>query len=264
VNQEVAAYGLWSLVIINSLIFIMFAFSFTKPRTARDWRSFGAFSAFLVALFTEMYGFPLTIYLFSGWLSSRFPEVDWFAHDSGHLLEMMFGWGGNPHIGPFHLVSTVFVLGGFILLALAWRVLYRAQRGQTVAMTGPYALVRHPQYAAFILIMFGFLLQWPTLLTLLMFPILVFMYTPLAQHEEREALAGLGEEYRGYRNRTPAFFPRFGSKLRLGTAVLFILALPAVIAFTSAPDRIEGNAPALRHDLIQAHFDELRRMGTRR
>jgi len=263
-NDGFSDYGWWSLVAINSLIFIVFAFSFTRPKSPRDWRSFGAFSAFLVALFTEMYGFPLTIYLFSGWLSSRFPEVDWFAHDSGHLLEMMFGWGGNPHIGPFHLVSTVFVLGGFILLALAWRVLYRAQRGQTVAMTGPYALVRHPQYAAFILIMFGFLLQWPTLLTLLMFPILVFMYTRLAQHEEREALAGLGEEYRGYRNRTPAFFPRFGSKLRLGTAVLFILALPAVIAFTSAPDRIEGNAPALRHDLIQAHFDELRRMGTRR
>src|SRR3989338_2660714 len=122
-NDGFSDYGWWSLVAINSLIFIVFAFSFTKPRTASDWRSFGAFSAFLVALFTEMYGFPLTIYLFSGWLSSRFPEVDWFAHDSGHLLEMMFGGGGNPHVGPFHLVSTVFVLGGLILLALAWRVL---------------------------------------------------------------------------------------------------------------------------------------------
>jgi len=213
-NQAPPAYGLWSLVMINSLIFIIFAFSFTKPRTARDWRSFGAFSAFLVALFTEMYGFPLTIYLISGWLSSRFPDVDWLAHDSGHMLEMIFGWKSNPHFGPFHLLSTIFIFGGFALLAAAWRVLYHAQRLHRLAVSGPYARMRHPQYAGFILIMFGFLLQWPTLLTLAMFPVLVFMYLRLARREEREALAEFGEAYRGYMDRTPAFFPRFGAESR--------------------------------------------------
>ena len=132
-----SAYGLWSLVLINSAVFILFAFSFFKPRTARDWRSFGAFSAFLVALFTEMYGFPLTIYLLSGWLQSRYPEVDWLSHDAGHLLEMLFGWKANPHFGPFHLLSFAFVGSGFVLIAAAWRVLHEAQRSRTLATTGP-------------------------------------------------------------------------------------------------------------------------------
>lgn len=236
-SDESSDYGLWWLVAINSLIFIVFAFSFFRPKSPRDWRSFGAFSAFLVALFTEMYGFPLTIYLFSGWLTSRYPDVNWFAHDSGHLLEMMFGWGGDPHAGPFHLLSSVFVFGGFILLAAAWRVLYRAQRAHSVAMTGAYALVRHPQYAAFISIMFGFLLQWPTLPTVVMFPILVFMYLRLARQEEREALTGPDNAYRSYMDRTPAFFPTIRNTLRLAVVALFILTLPIVIASIVAPGR---------------------------
>lgn len=206
------AYGLWSLVIINSLVFIIFAFSFVKPKTSRDWRSFGAFSAFLVALFTEMYGFPLTIYLFSGWLSERFPEMDIFSHDMGHLLENFFGWGGNPHFGPFHILSFVFIFAGFSLLSNAWRVLYKAQREHTLALSGPYARIRHPQYAGFVLIMFGFLIQWPTLLTLAMFPILVFMYVRLAKSEEREAEKEFGTQWAEYARRTPAFIPNIGQR----------------------------------------------------
>jgi protein-S-isoprenylcysteine O-methyltransferase Ste14 len=206
------AYGLWTLVVINSAVFIIFLYSFAKPQTTRDWRSFGAISAFLVALFTEMYGFPLTIYLLSGWLQSRYPGVDWFAHDAGHLLETLFGWKANPHFGPFHLLSFAFIGGGFILLSNAWRVLYAAQKNRTLATIGPYARIRHPQYIGFALIMFGFLLQWPTLLTVIMFPILVYMYLHLAWREEREVEAEFGAEYRRYAARTPAFFPRFGMK----------------------------------------------------
>ena len=211
-HSDASGYGLWSLVIINSLVFIIFAFSFAKPQTPRDWRSFSAFSAFLVALFTEMYGFPLTIYLLSGWLSTRFPEINWFSHDSGHLLEEIFGWRANPHFGPFHILSNIFIVAGFFLLAASWKVLYAAQRAHRLATTGPYARVRHPQYIGFVLIMFGFLLQWPTILTLIMFPILVFMYVRLARYEEREARVEFGEAYTRYETNTPAFFPRFGSK----------------------------------------------------
>lgn len=202
-------YGLWVLVIINSAIFILFAFSFFKPQTRRDWRSFGAFSAFLIALFTEMYGFPLTLFFLSGWLQSNYPDVNWLAHDSGHLLEMMFGWKANPHIGPFHVLSFVFIGTGFILIASGWRILHQAQRQNVLATEGLYSYIRHPQYAGFILIMFGFLLQWPTILTLAMFPVLVTMYVVLARHEEKEAIAEFGDSYRAYAQRVPGFLPRW-------------------------------------------------------
>lgn len=204
-------YGLWSLVIINSLVFIIFAFSFAKPQSKRDWRSFGAFSAFIVALFTEMYGFPLTIYLLSGWLGTRFPGVDFMSHDAGHLLEVIFGWRGNPHFGPFHILSSVFIFGGFVLLAKAWKVLYDAQTAHRLATTGAYARIRHPQYVGFVAILLGFLFQWPTVLTVLMFPVLVLMYARLAVVEEREMLKQFGDEYARYAARTPRFIPKLGS-----------------------------------------------------
>lgn len=205
--SNVPAYGLWWLVIINSLIFIIFAFSFTKPRTPRDWRSFGAFSAFIVALFAEMYGFPLTLYLLSGWLQTRYPGLNIFSHDAGHLWWTLLGWKGDPHLNPIHLLSSVLVFGGLIYLGSAWEVLYKAQRSHTLAVSGPYATIRHPQYVGFIVIILGFLLQWPTLLTLLMFPILVTMYIRLAHQEERDALAEFGDEYARYAAVTPAFLP---------------------------------------------------------
>jgi protein-S-isoprenylcysteine O-methyltransferase Ste14 len=207
-NEDIPTYGLWSLVIINVAVFIIFAFSFTKPRTARDWRCFGAFSAFLVALFTEMYGFPLTIYFLSGWLASRFPGMDLFTHNMGHLWQTLLGWKGDPHFDALHIMSNIFIFGGLILLSAAWNRVYTAQRDHCIAMTGPYASLRHPQYVGFILIMIGFLIQWPTIITLIMFPILVTMYVRLARREEHEALAEFGEVYARYRAQTPAFFPR--------------------------------------------------------
>jgi protein-S-isoprenylcysteine O-methyltransferase Ste14 len=207
-SDAAPAYGLWSLVIVNSAVFIFFAYTFFKPQTPRDWRSFSAFSAFLVALFAEMYGFPLTIYFLSGWLQSRYPGVDWFSHDAGHLLEMMFGWKANPHAGPFHILSFVFIGGGFILISAAWKVLYDAQQARTLAVAGPYSYVRHPQYVGFILVMFGFLLQWPTILTLAMFPVLTVMYVRLARTEEQDAKSEFGDAYARYAAEVPGFIPR--------------------------------------------------------
>jgi protein-S-isoprenylcysteine O-methyltransferase Ste14 len=207
-NGEFPAYGLWFLVAVNAGIFILFAFSFFKPKTARDWRTLGAFSAFIVALFVEMYGFPLTLYLLAGWLGTRFPALDPLSHDLGHLWPAIFGWSMDPHWSPFHLLSFVFIGGGFILIATAWRVLHEAQREDRLASTGPYARLRHPQYAGFALIMIGFFLQWPTLVTGLMLPVLLVMYWRLAKREEREVEAAIGADYRRYAESVPAFIPR--------------------------------------------------------
>jgi protein-S-isoprenylcysteine O-methyltransferase Ste14 len=206
--MESPAYGLWMLVVLNTAVLLLFALSFTRPRTKRDWRSFGMFAAFIVALFTEMYGFPLTIYLLSGWLGSNFPGVNLLSHESGHLWSTLLGWQGNPHFSPFHILSYVLIGGGFILIASAWDVLYKAQREQRLATTGPYARLRHPQYVGFVLIMLGFIVQWPTLISLVMLPVLIFMYVRLARREERDALSVFGDEYLAYAQGTPAFVPR--------------------------------------------------------
>lgn len=205
-HHDMPAYGLWLMVLVNSAVFIIFAFSFTKPKSKRDWRSFGAFSAFILALFTEMYGFPLTLYLLSGWLGK---PLDPLSHDAGHLWYSLFGLQGDPHLNPIHIASTLLVLVGFIVIASAWSVLYQAQRTHTMATTGLYAYLRHPQYVGFILILFGFLLQWPTLLTLLMFPVLVWMYFRLAKQEEQSAITLFGDDYRHYMQAVPAFIPSF-------------------------------------------------------
>lgn len=198
-------YGLWGLVILDTAVILIFAASFYHPQSRRDWRAFGAFSAFIVALFTEMYGAPLTVYLLSS-IGGNFLGLD-LTHNGGHLWADLFGWQGDPHLSPFHLASYVFIIGGFWLIAAAWRVLYTAQRKKELATSGAYAYVRHPQYVGFILIMAGFLLQWPTIPTLLMFPALLYVYRRLAIREEAEIEERFGERWRRYAAATPRFVP---------------------------------------------------------
>jgi protein-S-isoprenylcysteine O-methyltransferase Ste14 len=161
-----------------------------------------------------MYGFPLTIYLLSGWLGRRFPGADPLSHDFGHLWYSLFGFRGNPHLNPIHILSNIVIFAGFVLLSSAWPVLFKAQQEGALAATGPYAYVRHPQYVAFIVIMFGFLLQWPTLVTLVTFPILVVAYRRLARAEERDVRARFGPAWDDYASHTPALIPGCGGMTR--------------------------------------------------
>jgi protein-S-isoprenylcysteine O-methyltransferase Ste14 len=199
-------YGLWPLVVLNTVLVVVFAASFFHPRSGRDWRVMGGFGAFMLALFTEMYGAPLTVYLLSGWLGSRVPGLR-ATHAGGHLWNDLIGWRWDPHLSPFHLASYAVIGGGFWLIAAAWTVLHAAAVGGVLATTGPYARVRHPQYVGFIAVMVGFLLQWPTLATLAMFPVLLVMYRRLALNEEREVAASYGPAWSAYAAITPRFLP---------------------------------------------------------
>jgi protein-S-isoprenylcysteine O-methyltransferase Ste14 len=202
-NQD---YGLWPLVALDSVVMIVFAASFFHPRTKRDWRAMGGYSAFMVALFTEMYGAPLTIFLLSGWLGSRFPALK-ATHSGGHLWNDLVGWQGDPHMSPFHLASYVGIVGGFWLIAAAWRHLHRAAQKGELATTGPYAWVRHPQYLGFLLVMAGWLLQWPTIPTVAMFPILAVVYARLARSEEHEVEVLSGPQWSAYADHVHRYLP---------------------------------------------------------
>lgn len=201
------AYGFWSLVIVNAALFVFFILSFLTPVKKREWRSMGVTIAFFVALFTEMYGFPLTIYILTAILGSRYPALNPFSHVSGHLWLTFLG-GGVVMMNAIHIISNGLAVVGFAIMWKGWKLIHGTKGG--LVKEGPYAYVRHPQYSGLFLIMIGMLIQWPTIITALMFPVLVFVYYRLAKREELEMLKQFGDEYREYMERVPMFIPKTG------------------------------------------------------
>ncbi len=201
---ESYAYGMWPFVVINAGIFIFFVLSYLKPKKRREWRSMGTFSAFVVALFTEMYGFPLTIYVLTSTLGSKYPVTNPFSHINGHLWVALAG-GSIAVWVLVMLLSWAAITGGLVVMGKAWKQIYRAN-GEMVT-SGLYDRVRHPQYFGLFLITVGMFIQWPTIITAAMWPILMLMYYRLARREEMGMEMKFGERYMEYKQRVPMFIP---------------------------------------------------------
>jgi len=208
-NESISHSGVWGFAAVMIVIASWVLYKYLAPKTWREWASAGLVQAFIIALYAEMYGFPLTIYLM----------VRFFGLDRAHLDANLW----STVLGVGELGMMISMLLGYLLLFLGiglfaqgWRQLYRAQKQKRLATSGLYSLVRHPQYTGLFIGLFGEgVVHWPTVFSVALFPVIVLVYWLLARREERRVLEEFGDEYRAYQRRVPMFIPRFGQWRRL-------------------------------------------------
>jgi len=196
--------GQWALALIMIVIGAWVVFKYLVPIGYKEWRNAGLVQAFIVALYAEMYGFPLTIYFLTSYLHLDIPWI----HFRGHLWSSLLGLGDTGAMLEM-VIGLGIVFLGLTLIFRGWYLIYQARKENKLVTSGPYRYVRHPQYTGIFLALFGQLIHWPTLPTIVLFPVIVWVYYRLARKEERDMAAKYGAAYRIYSEHTPMFFPRF-------------------------------------------------------
>ena len=186
-------------------------YRYLAPKTWKEWASAGAVQAFIIALYAEMYGFPLTIYLLVRFFGLDQTEL------SANLWSTLLGMGETGMMISMILGYTLLFIGVGIFLE-GWRELHRARKEERLVTDGLYRIVRHPQYTGLFIALFGEgIVHWPTIFSVVLFPIIVLAYYLLARSEERKMEEEFGEEYREYRRRVPMLIPRWGQWRAMAT-----------------------------------------------
>jgi len=203
--REVPLGGHWLLTLIMVVLGAWIIFKFLAPRSWKEWRNAGIIQAFVVALYVEMYGFPLTIYLLTSFLGLDIP----WLHMKGHLWSTLLGFGeAGATVEMFVGLGLVFL--GLTLIFRGWGAVYKVRNKDELVIGGLYGYMRHPQYTGIFLALFGQLVHWPTIPTLVLFPFIVWLYYRLARKEERHLIEKFGDRYRRYMQSVPMFFPSVG------------------------------------------------------
>lgn len=203
-NQSISHGGAWGIAIIFIVLVSWFLYRYFAPKSWREWAGAGAVQAFIIALYAEMYGFPLTIYLLvrffgldSEYVSSSLWSTLIGLGETGMLVSMLLGY------------SIAFI--GIGLFIQGWRQVHRARKEDRLVTSGLYAYVRHPQYTGLFIALFGEgVVHWPTLFSVALFPVIVMIYVWLAYREEQQVIARFGDTYREYQRQVPMFIPRWG------------------------------------------------------
>ncbi|MFC0808859.1 methyltransferase family protein [Ensifer sp. P24N7] len=193
---------LWPYAVLLIVVGAWAIYHFLAPSSWREWAGAGVVQAFIIALYAEMYGFPLTIYFLTSFLPIDIPLV----HSSGHLWATLLGYGRGGAVVEM-LIGSVFIAAGLLLIIKGWVRIYF--RRHDLVTDGVYGLVRHPQYTGIFLVVLGQLIHWPTVFTLALAPVIVWLYVRLARREEALLIEQFGEEYRKYRQRVPMFIPHW-------------------------------------------------------